>query len=116
MDLTRYEMETIINFNEEKREASVYTFNGAMRRKLEKLAQERPEECRLEKLSADGRSVTYTIPKSWVRINKPRDAAPLTEEQKQAKREMLKSMQENRRTRQAEPHNTPSEGNYTTEN
>ena len=47
MNLTRYEQETIINFNEEEKTASVYTHNGTMRRRLEQLAQERPEDCRL---------------------------------------------------------------------
>ena len=44
MNLTRYEQETIINFNEEEKTASVYTHNGTMRRRLEQLAQERPED------------------------------------------------------------------------
>lgn len=68
MSLSRYEQETIINYNEEEKTAGVYTHNKALLRKLEKLAQERPEECRMESSSRWGQAVDYTIPKSWLRI------------------------------------------------
>ena len=42
MDLTAYERETIINYNEAEQTASVYTHNKTLRRTLDKLAQERP--------------------------------------------------------------------------
>lgn len=70
--LTRYEQETLINFNEGEDTASIYTHNKALRRKLEKLAQERPQECRLYKESHWGQAVEYYIPKSWVKINPSR--------------------------------------------
>lgn len=89
MNLTRYEQETIINFNEAETTASVYTHNGALRRRLEQLAQDRPEDCRFVKTSHDGKAVEYTIPKRWLKINPPRSATPLTEEQKQKRREQL---------------------------
>lgn len=92
MDLTRYEMETILNFNEEEQTASVYTHNKALRRKLDKLAQDRPGECRLVKTGHDGKAADYTIPKGWIRIHPPRVPAPLTEEQKQKRREHLASL------------------------
>lgn len=92
MNLSLYEQETHINFNEEERTASVYTHNRALRRKLEQLAQQRPEECRLTKTSHDGKAVDYIIPKDWIRIYPPRVAAPLTEEQKQKRREHLASL------------------------
>ncbi len=37
--LTRYEQETIINYNEGENTASVYTHSKALRRRLEKLAE-----------------------------------------------------------------------------
>lgn len=70
--LTRYEQETIINFNEGEETASIYTHNKALRRKLEKLAQERPEDCRLFKVSHGDQAVEYYIPKSWVKITPTR--------------------------------------------
>lgn len=92
MNPTLYEQETIINFNEGEKTCSVYTHNRALCRKLEQLAQQRPEECRLTKTSHDGKAVDYSIPKSWIRIHPPRVAAPLTEEQKQKRREHLASL------------------------
>lgn len=59
--LTNYERETIINFNEGEDTASVYTHNKALRRRLEQLAQERPEECRLFKVSHEDQAVEYYI-------------------------------------------------------
>jgi len=80
--LTRYEMETIINFNEEEGTASVYTHNKALRHKLEQLAQERPDDCKLFKVSHEGQAVEYYIPKSWVKINPTRI---LSDEQRAAR-------------------------------
>ena len=92
MNLSLYEQETIVNFNEEEATANVYTHNRALRRKLDKLAQERPQECVVARVSHEGRAADYTIPKVWVRIYPPRTAAPLTEEQKQRRREHLASI------------------------
>ena len=92
MDLSRYEQETIINFNEEEKTAGVYTHNKALIRKLEKLAQERPGDCRREKTCRNGNAVDFTVPKGWIRIHPPRVAAPLTGEQKQKRREHLASL------------------------
>lgn len=75
MRLTNYEKETIINFNEGEDTASVYTHNGALRRRLEQLAQERPEECRLVKTCHDGQAVEYYIPKKWLRVNPTRQVS-----------------------------------------
>lgn len=72
MGLSKYEMETTINYNEAEKTAEVYTHNKALIRKLERLEQERPEECRLEKTSRGGAAVQYIIPKKWVRITPTR--------------------------------------------
>lgn len=42
MNLSLYEQETIINYNEEEATASIYTHNRALIRKLDKFAQEAP--------------------------------------------------------------------------
>ena len=70
--LSNYERETIINYNEAEGRASVYTCNQALRRKLEKLAQERPDECHLFKVSHEDQAVEYYIPKSWVKVTPSR--------------------------------------------
>lgn len=68
MNMARYEQETIIGFNEEEKTAVIYTHNKVLRQKLEALARDRPEDCRLVKVSHSGRAVDYAIPKSWIRI------------------------------------------------
>ena len=83
---SRLEQETIINFNEAEPTASVYTYNGALRRKLERLAQERPADVKLLR-SMPGGAVEYIIPKKWVKVNASRI---LTEEQRATMAERLK--------------------------
>ena len=67
--MTRFEQETIIG--EAEATASVYTHNGALKRKLEKLAKERPADVQLSRRYPEG-AVEYTIPKRWVRVNATR--------------------------------------------
>ena len=83
MELTKCEMETIVNFNEAESVASVYTHNKALRRTLDKLAQERPDDCHIDKVSHDGAATDYTVPKMWIKIRPPRIAS---EAQKAASR------------------------------
>lgn len=71
MTTSRLEQETIIGFNEAEATASVYTHNGALKRKLEKLAKERPADVQLSRRYPEG-AVEYTIPKRWVRVNATR--------------------------------------------
>ncbi|MFQ7401667.1 MAG: hypothetical protein ACLRNW_28475 [Neglectibacter sp.] len=87
--LSRYEQETLVNFNEGEDSASVYTHNKALRRRLEQLAEKYPEDCRLISVTHWEQAVEYYVPKTWLRINPPRVAASLTEEQKQKRREHL---------------------------
>ena len=54
MNMARYEQETIIGFNEEEKSAGIYTHNKVLRQKLEALARDRPEDCRLVKVSRSG--------------------------------------------------------------
>ena len=78
MRISRLEQETIINFNEAESTATVYTHNGAMVRKLEGLADQRPDEVKRGRVFPDG-GREYTIPKRWVKVNASRI---LSEEQK----------------------------------
>ena len=80
MRLTNLERETIILFNEAEGAASVYTFNGRIKKRLEELHIQHKTDVSLQR--ADGDSVTYKLPKSWIRINAPRKVKPLSEEQK----------------------------------
>ena len=80
MSISRIEQETVILFNEAEANASVYTYNGTLKRKLSGLCSTRPEEARQTK--DDGRGgLTFEVPKRWVKVN----AGPVyTEEQRQA--------------------------------
>lgn len=86
MQLTKYEQETIISFNEGEQFAGVYTHNKALIRRLAKLAQERPDECNLENVCRGGQAVNYNIPKKWIKITPPR---VLSEKQLEARRATL---------------------------
>ena len=94
-ELTGYERETIISYNEAEKTANVHTHNKTLRRKLEKLVADRPEECRLEKVSRFYEAVDYTVPKVWVRIYPPRQ---ISEEQRVAMAEKLKMANLRRKT------------------
>ena len=87
-ELTGYERETIISYNEAEKTANIHTHNKPLRRKLEKLAADRPEECRLEKVSQFYEAVDYTVPKAWVKI---RPTRVLSEEQRTAMSERGKN-------------------------
>jgi hypothetical protein len=57
--MSRYEQETIINYNEEDTEAIVYTHHKKLINKLNKLGVEGVSR---------GIAMTYKVPKSWVRV------------------------------------------------
>lgn len=71
MNLTNYEKETIITFNEAEKTAEIFTYNSKMLRSLSTLAADRPDDAQRIKTNADG-GETYRIPKSWVKVKAPR--------------------------------------------
>ena len=97
MELSLYERETIINYNEGEPTASVYTHNRALRRTLDKLAQERPEDCRGDKESHEGAAADYIIPKAWVKIRPPRIASEAQKAASRAAAEKAKLARKNTR-------------------
>ena len=70
MKLTRYERETIINFNSAEKEATVSTSDRTVMRKLDALAAEFPDKYLI--LSKDDYSTTYLMPKSFINYRRPR--------------------------------------------
>lgn len=86
--LTRYERETIINYNEGENVASISTHNRALQRYLKQRAMDRPSECHLEKVSHGGKAVDYIIPKSWIHIYPPRK---ISDKQRAAMAERMKT-------------------------
>lgn len=71
MQNAKLEKETIINYNDAEQTASVYTFNRALQRKLDRLAQEFPDCVKLARKFPVG-GVEYELPKKLVAIRKPR--------------------------------------------
>ena len=86
MKLSKYEKETIINWNEGETIASIYTFNASLKRRLEDFSRKYPLLCRLESSTPEG-SVTYVLDKSRLSI---RLVPPYSEERLAAAREYAK--------------------------
>lgn len=70
MMLSKYEQETIINFNEEDDLADVYTYNLKLMERLDMLAKSYPESCQFVKCR-DGECKIYRVDKNLITIRKP---------------------------------------------
>ena len=46
--LSKYEKETIVNFNEKESEATIYTHNADLKRRLAEFSRKYPALCRLK--------------------------------------------------------------------
>lgn len=75
MRLTNIEKETIINFNEAERTASIYTHNEALKGRLLKLCQTYPEQVRQTAANRWG-GLTFELPKKWLKVAPPRVLSP----------------------------------------
>lgn len=76
MNLSRYEQETIILFNEEEAKARVETFNGRIIREIEKAAKNCAEIVCETRSKGYG---VYELPKKLIKVHAPRI---LSEEEK----------------------------------
>jgi hypothetical protein len=90
--LSNYERETIINYNEQDNTADVFTYNGALKRRLSELSSSRPNEIKQVDVNTYG-GVTYTVPKSWIKIVPTRI---LSDENKALRSSIAKNMVANR--------------------
>ena len=73
MNLSPYERETILLFNEEEDTANVYTHNPKLIRKLKKLSAKYPDkiyEAKSGNINSNG-SVSYIVPKACVTVREP---------------------------------------------
>jgi len=86
-NLTKYEMETIINYNEEESIASIYTCSKVLIKKLDTYCKKRPDVYKTVKV--DSPSKTYTVPKKYISVRLPK---VLTEKQKEGLRERLSAV------------------------
>ena len=76
-NLSRIEQETVILFNEAEITVTIETHNGRLKRKLDRLAAERPNEVIAQNGNDSVRK--YAVPKRWMTVNAPR---VMSEEQK----------------------------------
>ena len=79
MKLTRYEQETIINFNAEEKTATLYTRDPAVMRNLDSLVTEYPDI--FKRVGETDIDKTYEMPKSAVTYRKPRRISEAKREQ-----------------------------------
>lgn len=89
--LTRYEQETIVNYNTGGQTATVYTRDKAVMRKLNQLVAEFPEIYR--PMGQTDIDRTYSMPKSYVSYRKTRK---LSEEQREQARQRMLSVNSSR--------------------
>ncbi len=87
MKLSRYEQETVVNYNAGEQTATVYTRDKAVMRKLDTLAADFPDTYSL--MEQDEVSKTYSFPKSYISYRKPRK---ISEEQRKKAREQMKKI------------------------
>lgn len=86
MKLSRYEQESILNYNAGEQTATLYTRDKAVMRKLDTLVADFPDIYKLT--GQDEVSKTYSFPKSYVSYRKPRKLS--VEQREQARRMMSK--------------------------
>ena len=87
MKMTRYEQETIINFNAQERSATLYTRDPAVIRRIDTLVNDYPDTFKC--IGETDIDKTYEMPKSAVTYRKPRR---LSEEQREAAREWARGL------------------------
>ncbi len=85
MKLSRYEQESILNYNAGEHTATLYTRDKAVMRKLDMLVADFPDTYKLT--GQDEVSKTYSFPKSFIGYRKPR--AVNTEQRERARQMML---------------------------
>ena len=67
MNLSRQEQETILLFNEAEQEATVYTHNKALQKRLDCFCV---SDTRYSLIKKEERAKTYKVPKKCVRVRK----------------------------------------------
>ncbi len=65
--LSLLEQETIFIMNEKEKTATIFTYNRAYPKKLQELCRCYPDKVIFQKENGDG-TVTYTLPKKWLKI------------------------------------------------
>lgn len=85
-NLTKYEMETVVNYNAGEQTATVYTRDKSVMRKLDRLVADYPDSFTL--ISQTDIDKTYSMPKSYITYRKPRTVS--NEQRELARQKMAK--------------------------
>ena len=85
MKLSRYEQESILDYNAGEQTATLYTRDKAVMRKLDTLVADYPDTYKLT--GQDEVFKTYSFPKSLVSYRKPRTVS--TEQRERARQMMI---------------------------
>ena len=88
MNLTKYEQETIINYNNEEKLAYISTYDKSLMRKLDSRIADNPD-IKLVKQTED--YAEYTLPKKWIKVSFPRQ---LSDEQRAEMAERMRAARE----------------------
>lgn len=89
MTITLEEQETIVNFMRTDELMEIYTCDTTMITKLDKLVAKNPEQYKV--IKQDDISKTYSAPKKFLSFRSQETKRELTDEQKKALGERLKS-------------------------
>jgi hypothetical protein len=90
--MPKIEKETIVNYNAAESEASVYTRDPAVMKKLDRLVRKNPESYRIERESEYDR--VYSMPKNLITFSAPRTVGDAKREQA---RQSMKQINENKK-------------------
>ncbi|MEY8431015.1 hypothetical protein AALC75_10865 [Lachnospiraceae bacterium 48-42] len=85
-NLTKCEMETVVNYNAGEQTATVYTRDKSVMRRLDRLVADYPDSYKL--LNQTNIDKTYSMPKLYVTYRKPRVVSD--EQREQARQRMAK--------------------------
>lgn len=83
---TKYEQETIINYNNEEKTASIYTFDKVLMKKIDARAAE-SDDVKVVRRGEDW--AEYVVPKKSVKLNWPKK---YTDEQREAMANRMKKV------------------------
>lgn len=68
MNLSTLEQETIINYNNAEKEATIFTYDKALKRKLDELCSTHKE---ISLLREENGAREYKLPKKWLKVRAP---------------------------------------------
>ena len=92
MKISRYEQETVINFNAGESKATLYTRDATVMRKLDALVNDYPDTFKC--IGETDIDKTYELPKSSITYRKPRN---ISEAQRNAARERMRQFNGSRK-------------------